>query len=484
MSRPTGGETGSETGGEAAIQPGGGPAIQPVRFGTDGIRGVANAELTPELVMAIGRSAARELSCATILVGRDTRRSGPLLQAALSAGLAAEGSDVLDVGILPTPALAWLAAEHAMPAAMISASHNPFEDNGIKLFGPDGKKLSDELEASIEKTLGERIQGTFARRELIGDEVGTLTRASDPLAGYRHHLESCLEHLSGEATLPKPLSGLTIVLDLAHGAACSVAVQVFRDLGAEVHALADAPDGTNINARCGAIDPAGCAAAVVELGADFGLAFDGDADRVMAVDHTGTIVDGDRMLAMFARDMLERSLLDKMAVAVTVMSNLGLRVALSGLGIAVRDVAVGDRHVVEAMEEEGLDLGGEQSGHIVFRKLSTTGDGILTGIVLADLVARHHRSLHDLTSSAMQGFPQELVNVPVCDPQALGAAGAVWEAVAAAERRLGDHGRVLLRASGTEPVVRVMVEALDPGEATTIARELAEVVKRELACAR
>ncbi|MGH9083289.1 MAG: phosphoglucosamine mutase, partial [Acidimicrobiales bacterium] len=440
-------------------------------FGTDGVRGVANADLTPELAIALGRASARVLAARTFLLGRDTRRSGPMLQAALAAGLAAEGADVVDLGVLPTAGLAFCAAQRRVPGAVVSASHNPFGDNGIKLFGPEGTKLAAADEAAIEAALdgGADLRPGTAP---VGASVGSLSADPAGAAAYRRHLVGALDG--------RRLDGLTVVVDCAHGAASGVAPDVIADLGAAVVPTACHPDGTNINDGCGSTQPAAVARAVVEHGADLGLAFDGDADRLIAVDHSGAVVDGDALLALFAVDMAERGELAGGAVVVTVMSNLGFHHAMARRGIAVRQTPVGDRQVLAALDAEGLALGGEQSGHIVFRRRATTGDGILTGLLVADAVVRSGRPLADLVSGLVERLPQVLVNVTVEDPHRLAGAGGVWAAVADVEAELGDGGRVLLRPSGTEPLVRVMVEAPTEDQAAEAARRLVKVVEGEL----
>jgi phosphoglucosamine mutase len=443
------------------------------RFGTDGVRGVANVELTPELALALGRAIARHISAATFLVGRDTRRSGPMLQAALSAGLASEGADVVDVGVAPTPTLAWLSATRDLPAVVISASHNPFADNGIKVFAAGGAKLSVESEAGIEDEL-ERILDPSAKgpRSLEGHGVGSLSSETGVGPAYVEHLGSLLEG--------RRLDGLRVVVDSANGAASELAAQVYRRLGADVVAIGCDPDGTNINDGCGSTATEVLAGAVVEHHADLGLALDGDADRLLAVDGTGRLVNGDELLALFAVDLADRGQLAGNTVVVTVMTNLGFRQAMEKRGIFVKETTVGDRFVLAALDKDGLALGGEQSGHIIFRRLATTGDGLLTGLVLADLVKRADSPLADLLDGLVDRVPQVLVNVPVPNTELLEGAHAVWSAVAEEEERLGDAGRVLLRPSGTEPLVRVMVEATGDGVAEEIAHRLGTLVGFEL----
>ncbi|HEY1734083.1 MAG TPA: phosphoglucosamine mutase [Acidimicrobiales bacterium] len=441
------------------------------RFGTDGVRGTANAELTAELALALGHAAARVLRAPTFVVGRDTRRSGPLLQAALSAGLAAEGADVVDVGVLPTPGVAYCAEQRAVPAAMVSASHNPFADNGIKLFGPGGTKLAVEVEASVEAAI-DAVLGADTVPGPTGRGVGTIASDGGAAAAYGRHLAGALDG--------RRLDGLRVVLDCANGAAADVAPTTFEALGAQVTTVACDPDGANINDGCGSTHPDALAAAVLATGAGLGLAFDGDADRVVAVDHTGSVVHGDRLMALFALDLASRDELTGNTVVVTVMTNLGFRLAMTERGIRVLETPVGDRHVLMALEADGLALGGEQSGHIVFRHRATTGDGVLSGLLLADLLVRSGRSLPELADGLMEQLPQVLVNVRVTDADRLSDAGPVWAAVREAEARLGDAGRVLLRPSGTEPLVRVMVEAATEDEAADVAQSLAGVVERAL----
>jgi phosphoglucosamine mutase len=456
-----------------------------VKFGTDGVRGVANSELTPELVVALGRAAGRVIAQRgqSFLVGRDTRISGPLIQAALSAGLASEGIDVWDVGVLPTPAVAALSADREVPAAVISASHNPFEDNGIKLFAAGGRKLSDDVEEELEAELGVLLgpdrpdggphAGTATTYVIspTGAEVGRLHVDSDGGQWYKRHL---LEALEG-----RQLEGVRVAVDCANGAAVVTAPDVLSRAGAQVvSVLGVEPDGTNINARTGSTHPAGLQAAVVANGADVGLAFDGDADRMIAVDETGRVVDGDGLIALFALDLRDRARLVGDTVVVTVMTNLGFRLAMREHGVLVEETQVGDRYVLEALDRGGWSLGGEQSGHIIFRDLASTGDGLLTGMLLLDLVVRQRHTLSRLAGDAMTRFPQVLRNVRVVSRDGLPDATAVWAEVAAVEAELGERGRVLLRPSGTEPLVRVMVEASTEEEAQSAAGRLVEVVSR------
>jgi phosphoglucosamine mutase len=432
-------------------------------FGTDGVRGVANSELTPELALALGRAAARVLGPAgSVVVGRDTRRSGPLLEAAFVAGLTSAGADALLLGVVPTPAVAWVSATDGIPGAVVSASHNPFGDNGIKLFAPGGRKLTDEIEADVEAALRD---GAGPRP--TGAGVGTPVAGGDRVDGWLTAVRATLDG--------RRLDGLRIVVDCANGAASPVAVRLLGGLGAEVIAVNDRPDGTNINDHCGATHPEAVSAAVVAHGADLGLALDGDADRCIALDAEGRVVDGDQILAVLALDRRQRHALVADTVVVTVMTNLGFRQAMTAEGITVVDTAVGDRYVLEAMEAGGFVLGGEQSGHVIQRDLATTGDGLLTGVHLADVVARTGRPLADL-AAVMTRLPQVLRNVRLAarSPDLLTRVAPV---VAAAEAELGDHGRVLLRPSGTEPLVRVMVEAATEAQAVEVAARLVSAVE-------
>jgi phosphoglucosamine mutase len=448
------------------------------KFGTDGVRGVAHSELTPEFVVALGRAAARVLGGPRFLIGRDTRVSGPLLQAALTAGIACEGIDVIDLGVLPTPGVAALAAIDGVPAAMISASHNPFSDNGIKLFAAGGRKLADDVEAHLEAELEAELGKGVAGAPLAPPApLGAAVEGADVAAAGRQRYErQVLASLGG-----RRLDGLRVALDCANGAASMTAPELLRMAGADVVAvLADHPTGTNINDRCGSTYPAGLQAAVVETGADAGLALDGDADRVIAVDHTGSVVDGDQMIAALALDRMARGELTGATVVVTVMTNLGFHLAMAEHGVGVHTTPVGDRYVLEALDRGGWSLGGEQSGHVIFRDLATTGDGVLTGLQLLDAVVRSGRPLASLAGGAMVRLPQVLRNVPVANPSGLAGAAGVWAEVKAVEAGFGDRGRVVLRGSGTESLVRVMVEAPTHAEAEAAAARLADAVAQAI----
>ncbi|MFM7271304.1 MAG: phosphoglucosamine mutase [Actinomycetes bacterium] len=440
------------------------------RFGTDGVRGRALVDLSTGFVHALGRATARVLGTAQpFLTARDTRESGPALEAALAAGLAAEGATVTSCGVLPTPGLAHLAARRGAAAAMVSASHNPWPDNGVKVFAAAGGKITDAEQAAIEAELDALLAGAPT-------EVDAPEPPSEPGAA-----EAYVAHLVG-ALEGRRLDGLRVVVDCGNGAASAVAPAALRALGAEVQVLHAAPDGRNINAGCGSTDPAPLARVVVETAADAGLAFDGDADRIVMVDAGGAIVDGDEILAVLALDLDARGRLPGRAVVSTVMANLGLRGALAAHGIGLVETPVGDRFVRAAMDEHGLLLGGEQSGHVILAEHAATGDGTLTGIVVLDAMVRAQRPLADLAAVVTKA-PQCLRNVRVADRSGLDAADAFWTEVAHLEADLGDRGRVLVRPSGTEPVVRVMVEALDPGAAESGADRLAAALTAALGSA-
>ena len=443
----------------------------PLEFGTDGVRGVANAELTAELVLALGRAAARVLG-GPFVVGRDTRLSGPLLQAAFSAGVASEGRDVVDLGVLPTPGVAFASAERGCPGAVVSASHNPFPDNGVKLFASGGRKLTDAEERTLEDELRRVVAGGDGVARPTGAAVGRMGTDRTVLDAYAAHLVASLEG--------RTLDGVSVVVDCGHGAASVVAPGVLRSAGAKVEVIGAEPDGTNVNAGCGSTDLAALRGAVVAQGAAVGLAFDGDADRVLAVDEQGGVVDGDQLIALCALDLRRRGALKGDTVVVTVMTNLGFRRAMEAAGVAVHETPVGDRHVLEALDAGGWSLGGEQSGHLIFRRLATTGDGVLTGLQLLDLVARSGAPLSEMAAGAMNRLPQVLRNVRVATRADTATAAELAAAVDAERARLGDTGRVLVRPSGTEPVVRVMVEAATEEEAHDVAGRLAGEVERVL----
>ncbi|WP_371660321.1 phosphoglucosamine mutase [Streptomyces sp. NBC_00280] len=447
-------------------------------FGTDGVRGVANVDLTAELALGLSVAAAHVLAEAgsfeghrpVAVVGRDPRASGEFLEAAVVAGLASAGVDVLLVGVLPTPAVAFLTAElEADLGVMLSASHNAMPDNGVKFLARGGHKLDDELEERIEAVYEEHRTGAPWDRP-TGGGVGRVR-------SYDEGFERYVTHLVG--VLPNRLDGLKVVLDEAHGAASLVSPEAFTRAGAEIVTIGAEPDGLNINDGCGSTHLGKLQAAVLEHGADLGIAHDGDADRCLAVDHTGEEVDGDQIMAVLALDMRERSVLRADTVVATVMSNLGFKLAMEREGLSLIQTAVGDRYVLEEMKEHGYALGGEQSGHVIISDHATTGDGTLTGLLLAARVAQTGRTLRDL-AGVMVRLPQVLVNVPDVDRTRVGSSVELAAAVAEAERELGATGRVLLRPSGTEPLVRVMVEAADIDQARSVAGRLADVVKSAL----
>ncbi|RRD06696.1 phosphoglucosamine mutase [Arachnia propionica] len=445
-------------------------------FGTDGVRGVANQELTAELALDLAVAAAHTLGEAgvfgrrqpTALVARDPRASGEFLEAAVCAGLASAGVDVLRVGVVPTPAAAYLVNEYRTDlGVMISASHNPMPDNGIKFFARGGVKLDDDLEDAIES----RMHETWQRP--VGDKVGRIIDQPRAVESYVKHL---VKSLRGEELL----RDLKVVLDCANGASSQTAVRAFEGAGADVIAINAEPDGLNINERCGSTHPEQLQKVVVSKGADLGLAFDGDADRCLAVDHEGNLIDGDQILAILALALQEDHRLASNTVVATVMSNLGLKLALEEHDIRLDQTKVGDRYVLESMGANGFSLGGEQSGHVIMSEFATTGDGVLTGLHLAKRVATTGKSLKEL-AAVMTRLPQVIINVKNVDKLRAGLDTAISSAVADASAELGSSGRVLLRPSGTEPVVRVMVEAPTDDQAGEIAERLAAIVKDRLA---
>lgn len=441
-------------------------------FGTDGVRGVANRELTAELALALGSAAARHLASApapgrrVAVIGRDPRASGEMLEAAVIAGLTSQGVDALRVGVLPTPAVAYLTGAYdADFGVMISASHNPMPDNGIKIFGPGGHKLDDGTEDQIE-----RLLDVDPGLRPVGAGIGRVIDAEDAADRY-------LRHLSKASTLR--LDGLTVVVDCAHGAAATVAPRAYRAAGARVIAINADPNGLNINDNCGSTHLDALRAAVVAHRADLGLAHDGDADRCLAIDAEGNLVDGDHIMVVLALAMHEAGELASKTLVTTVMSNLGLHLAMRSAGITVRTTGVGDRYVVEELRAGDYSLGGEQSGHIVMPALGSTGDGIVTGLRLMNRMVQTGSSLAGL-ASAMQTLPQVLINVTVADKDTAATAPAVQSALGQAEAELGDTGRILLRPSGTEPMIRVMVEAPEKDIAARIATRVADAVSDAL----
>lgn len=436
-----------------------------MRFGTDGVRGRAHSELTEAMASDLGRAIARVFFGMPVVIGGDSRESTPAFISAVSNGLLAGGSKVESLGVVPTPVVAAEAARTGAVGVVISASHNPYFDNGIKVFGPGGVKLSTAVEAEIEAEWHSTIES---------DGVGTtqgLTVMADGFELRRRYLDriaAAIEHRS--------LNGMRVVIDAANGAASEFVGDVFSSVGADVIVINADPDGTNINDDCGATHTAGLQSAVRSYGADVGLALDGDADRLIAVDHDGNVVDGDRVIAILATDMRSRRTLVDDTVVVTVMTNLGFHQAMNESGINVVETPVGDRHVLEALVDGGFALGGEQSGHIIIPAHATTGDGMLTGVVLLDAVARSGRSLAELSATAMSSYPQVLVNVEV-PVRGEVPDEAIREIRNELESELGEDGRILIRPSGTEPLVRVMVEAARQPDAERIASTLAEAIR-------
>ena len=442
-------------------------------FGTDGVRGLANKDITSESALKLAQAAAIVLGEQArargqkpiAVIGRDPRISGEFLAAAISAGLASSGVDVFDAGVIPTPATSFLTADlDADFGVMISASHNPAPDNGIKFFSRGGHKLDDAVEDAIEKALSAKPLTP------IGAEIGHVKEFADAKSRY-------LVHLQG--TLPNSLKGIKVVVDCANGAASDIAPKAFRDAGAEVVVIGNEPDGYNINLGCGSTHLSALQAAVVEHGADVGIAHDGDADRTLAVDATGAIVDGDQIMAILAVAAKARGDLSRNTLVATVMSNLGLKIAMKQAGIEMIETKVGDRYVLEVIREGGYTLGGEQSGHLIFARHATTGDGILTGLQLLAQMSSTGKSLQEL-ASAMKVYPQVLINVPEVDKSKVNSDPELQKVVQEAKSELGETGRVLLRASGTEPLVRVMVEAQDAGTAQSWAERIARVVEKQL----
>ncbi|MBL1065630.1 phosphoglucosamine mutase [Streptomyces sp. 7-21] len=450
-------------------------------FGTDGVRGVANADLTAEMALGLSVAAARVLAAGeggahgnggrpVAVVGRDPRASGEFLEAAVVAGLASSGVDVLRVGVLPTPAVAYLTGSLGADfGVMLSASHNPMPDNGIKFFARGGQKLADEVEDRIEAAYRAHAAGERWERP-VGAGVGRVTDYGEGFDSYVSHLVS---------VVPNRLDGLRVVIDTAHGAASRVAPEAFARAGADVVTIGADPDGLNINDGYGSTHLDALRSAVTAHGADMGIAVDGDADRCLAADAEGREVDGDQIMAVLALALREAGALRHDTLVATVMSNLGLTLAMERAGVRLARTQVGDRYVLEEMKRGGFALGGEQSGHVIVLDHATTGDGTLTGLLLAARVAATGRPLADL-ASVMERLPQVLINVPDVDRSRVSECRELADAVAEAERQLGETGRVLLRPSGTEPLVRVMVEAADADQARAVATVLADVVKSQL----
>lgn len=431
------------------------------QFGTDGVRGRAHVELTTEFVRALGAAAAPVLGD-RFVVGRDTRTSGPQFEAALASGLADAGATAVSLGVVPTPVVAHACAVDDVAGAMISASHNVAADNGIKLFAVGGRKLRDEMQAEISARLESAQLGVGP---VVVPELTEQGRAI-----VERYMKSVIDSVEG-----RTLHGLHVVIDCAKGAATTTAPAVLDALGSTIDVIHATPDGTNINRHCGSTHPESLQERVVAQGADLGFAFDGDADRVLAVDHRGELVDGDQLIGICAIDRKSRGRLPDDTVVVTIMTNLGFRIGMARHGISVVDTRVGDRYVLEELDRGGWSLGGEQSGHLIFADLATTGDGLLTAVQVLDCVARRGASLADLAGEAMQRLPQVIESVAVTDRSI--DLSFLDEAVAAAEAGLGARGRVIIRPSGTETVVRVMVEAEDQAEAQRVADRLVAAVR-------
>ncbi|MGF7184331.1 phosphoglucosamine mutase [Desulfitispora alkaliphila] len=441
-------------------------------FGTDGVRGVANSELTPEMAFQLGKAGAQVLKKDTenpaIIIGRDTRISGGMLEAALTAGICSVGVDVISVGVIPTPGIAYLTRTHqVMGGVMVSASHNPVADNGIKFFAENGFKLSDSVEDQIEELLQVEVDKDNVP---IGGEVGEVRAYPEGVQEYVNFLKNTVE---------ADLSGVKIVLDCANGAAYQVAPQVFEELGAEVIKTHCEPNGLNINHNCGSTHLESLQDNVVKYGADLGLAFDGDADRVLAVDEKGEVVDGDQILAICASNLKEQDLLAENLLVVTVMSNLGLYQACERLDISVSQTKVGDRYVLEEMLKSGSILGGEQSGHIIYLEHNTTGDGVLTGLLLLSVMTGKKENLAQL-KGVMEKLPQVLVNVTVKNKRNLDKVAEINNVIEEAKAQLDGRGRILVRASGTEPLVRVMAEGPDMAELEEVTNKIAAVIKQKV----
>ena len=441
-------------------------------FGTDGVRGVANSELTPELAFKLGRFGGYVLTKHAekpkVLIGRDTRISGHMFEGALVAGLLSIGAEVMRLGVISTPGVAYLTkALSAEAGVMISASHNPVADNGIKFFGPDGFKLSDDQETEIEALLD------LEKDELPRPVGGDLGRVNDYFEGGQKYIQYLKQSVDDE------FSGIHIALDCAHGATSSLATQLFADLDADISTMGSSPNGLNINDGVGSTHPESLADFVLEKGADVGLAFDGDGDRIIAVDEKGSIVDGDQIMYICAKHLKEQNRLKHGTVVSTVMSNLGFYKGLEEHGILSKQTAVGDRYVVEEMKKGGYNLGGEQSGHIIFLDYNTTGDGLLTGLQLVNIMNETKKPLSELASE-MKKYPQKLVNVRVTDKHGVTANAKVQEVIRAVESEMNGNGRILVRPSGTEPLVRVMAEAPTAEECTSYVDRIVAVVQAEM----
>lgn len=443
-------------------------------FGTDGVRGKAGSVLTAELAMKLGQAAGHVFleenggKTGVVIVGRDTRISGQMLECALTAGLTSVGIQVISAGVVPTPAVAFLVRKFkALAGAVISASHNPFEDNGIKFFSASGTKLRDDQEETIEAVL----QGQVAVQPAEGKAIGRYAQVDEAIEVYKDYLDELMS-VNGR--------DYRLVVDCANGAASQLAQEVFERANLNVIMMGDRPNGTNINVNCGSTHLEQLQKRVLAEGADAGLAFDGDADRFLAVDEKGNVVDGDRLMAIYALAMKEEHRLANNQLVVTVMSNLGLKLAMREAGIELVETQVGDRYVNEGMKKSGAVLGGEQSGHIIFREYNSTGDGMISAIMLLNIMNHKRVPLSVLADAAMTSLPQVLVNVPVTKKEGWKDIPTIQDAIAKAEAELGETGRVLVRASGTENLLRVMVEGKDQKEIETMANAIADVVREAI----
>jgi phosphoglucosamine mutase len=451
--------------------------VEKTLFGTDGIRGIANVEpMTVGTAMRVGQAVARYCrkkngqTRIKIVIGKDTRLSGYMLETAIASGICSMGADVLLVGPLPTPGIAFITSSMRADAGIvISASHNPYYDNGIKIFSADGYKLPDSEERWIEQTVAQTDESIMVPTK---DEVGKAFRVDDAIGRY-------VVFLKGTFPRSLELDGLKIALDCANGAAYRVAPAVFEELGAEVYPVGVTPDGMNINQECGSLFPGKIRETVLKTGADIGISFDGDADRVMFVDHNGIIMDGDKTLALCAVNLKDKGALRKNTIVATIMSNIGLDKALESHGIKVIRANVGDRYVMETMRKEGYNLGGEQSGHMIFLDYNTTGDGIITALQVLAVMVETGKSLAEL-SGVMEPFPQVMRNIPVERKIALESVPGIRKRMDEVENKLGNHGRMLLRYSGTEPILRLMLEGESEMEIKQISEEMEEFLKDKL----
>lgn len=440
-------------------------------FGTDGVRGLANVELSPLLALKLGTTAAHVIverrQNTKVIVGRDPRISGDILESALIAGICSQGVDSVVLGVIPTPGVAYLTKTTSTAAGVvISASHNPVKDNGIKFFGPDGYKLDDAIETAIEAQIDDF--DIFSRPQ--GEEVGNVIRRHELAWGYAEHVKS---------TIDKSLEGLRIVMDCANGAASELAPEIFEELGAKVHCINCTPNGTNINVECGSLHPEKMCETVKKLGADIGMSFDGDADRVILSDENGNVVDGDHVMAIYGLHCARTGGLPTGTVVGTVMSNIGLEIALKKENLKLKRTVVGDRYVSEEMQRSGSIVGGEKSGHIILSLHTTTGDGMVTALQVINVMLSTDKNLSELAGE-MQDFPQLLINVRVAQRDGWDKNPAILKSINDAEEKLKGRGRVVVRASGTEKLIRVMAEGPDQDELNEVVGQMVEVVKTQM----